>query len=127
MNKEKELIHEDKSRDNSLEAKDAIMTKANSIAFTSIIVALVLALYLVINFYGFGPISTAVIYTAAAIGILISSVIVTTLFGPIAQTFYKWFRKSNINIKPRKTKKTNKVVRKKSAEPEEAIFIGIND
>lgn len=127
MNRERELIIEDKARDNSLEHRNELMVRGNSLAFTSIVVTLVLALYLVINFYGFGPLSTSVIYTGAAIGILFATLVVTTLLGPIAQLFYKLFGKTNIKIKPRKTKKTNKVVRKKSAEPEEAVFIGIND
>ena len=126
LNKEREMILEDKTRDSSLENRNAIMSKANSIAFGPIVVALVLALYLVINFYGFGPISTAVIYTASAIGILLATLFVSTLLGPTSQMFYKWFRKSNIKVKPRKNKKV-KVARKKSAEPEEAVFIGIND
>ena len=44
----------------------------------------------------------------------------------MANFLYKLFSKVNLNIKPRESKKKNKAV-KKSAEPEEAIFIGIND
>jgi len=76
------------------------MKKANSLAFTPIITVTVLAVYLGINFFGFGPLS---------------------------QVFFKLFSKVHIERKPRKNKKNNNTPTHKSSEPEEAIFIGIND
>ena len=128
MNRERELVIEDKTRDNSLEHRDEIMVKATSLAFSPIIVSLVLAIYLAINFYGFGPLTTSHIFSLAAIGMLIATLIVTTLLGPCGQMLARWLRAITSNVKPIKPRKTKKTtIRKKSAEPEEAIFIGIND
>lgn len=129
MNREKEMLIEDKTRNNSLEHREEIMVKANAMAFSPIIISLVLAIYLAINFYGFGPMTTSHIFSLTAIGILIATLVVTTLLGPCAQLLAKWFNALFVNVKPRKPRKGKKnvTIRKKSAEPEEAIFIGIND
>lgn len=128
MNRERELILEDKSRDTSIEHRNELMVKANALAFSPIVISLVLAIYLAINFYGFGPLTTSSVFALAAIGCLVATLVVTTVLGPCGQMLMKWFRGININVKPRKPRKGKKqVTRKKSAEPEEAIFIGIND
>lgn len=124
MNKERELVIEDKTREKSVEHREEIMKRATAIAFTPMIIATILVGYLMIDFFGFGPTSTSLPFVVGLVGALLSALVVSSLFGPIAQFFYEKFSKVNINIKPRK--KANKVV-SKSGEPEEAIFIGIND
>lgn len=128
MNKEREMVIEDKTRDNSVENRQKIMVKANSSAFAPILMLSVLVLYIGIDFFGFGPIATTWIFILILLGCLISSVLVTTLFGPLSQVFFKWFKFINVS-KPRKEKKKTKKVTtsRRSAEPEEAVFIGIND
>ncbi len=125
MNKERELVLDDRSKDNSVENRELIMKKAISIAFTPIVVATILVSYLMINFFGFGPTSTSLPFVLALVGTLLAALLVTTLYGPISQFFFAQFKKVNLEIKPRK-KKGKKVVNK-SGEPEEATFIGIND
>lgn len=125
MNKEREMVIEDKTHDKSVENRQAIMKKAVSTSFTAMIYSAVLAIYLVINFFGFGPANTAMIYIVAIVGCILAIVLVPILNGPLAQLLYKWFSKIHVNRKPRKAKKNKPV--NKSAEPEEAIFIGIND
>ena len=51
------------------------------------------------------------------------------IYGPLAQILFGCFSKVHFERKPRENKKAKaRPVRvKKSAEPEEAIFIGIND
>ena len=125
--KERDLIADDKgSRDNSLEHRQEISRKAVAIGYTSLIEASVLGAYLAIDFFGFGPSVYSYIFLAILFGVLISHFFITGTYLPLANVFYKWFSKINFEIKPRKNKKTN-VVKTKSAEPEEAIFIGIND
>ncbi len=126
MNRERELVLEDKAHDNSAENRDKIMVKATSSAFAAILPITIFALYYGINFFGFGPSYTAWIYIVIILGVVASALVVTTLFGPISQFFYRLF--SGIKIKkPKKAKKTTVTRTKKSAEPEEAVFIGIND
>jgi len=124
MNKERELVLDDRTKDNSVANREVIMKKANSLAYSPIMISTIVVLFLIILFFGFGPKATAVYYLLALVGVALSALFVTTLLGPISQFLFKQFSKIKIERKPKKNK--NKVV-KKSAEPEEATFIGIND
>ena len=126
MNREREMIIEDKAHDNSPEHRKEIMIKATSSAFGASLPLMVFGLYLAINFFGFGPIASAWIYIMMIIGIVLGGFVVTVLYGPIAQFFYGLFSKIGSN-KPKKAKKAKVARVNKSAEPEEAVFIGIND
>ena len=131
MDKERELVLEDKAHDKSVENRKAIMEKATSLAATSIIAITAISAYLMINFFGFGPNNISWILLIITVGVLFSAFLVLSLFGPLSQFFYKLFSKVNTEklvskFKPRK--KAKKVQAKsKSAEPEEYTFIGIND
>ena len=125
MNRERELVIEDKKHDNSVENREAIMVKATSSAFDLILPVTIFALYFGINFFGFGPQATAWIYLVIILGVLVAALIVSTVQGPLSQFFYKLFFGVKV-FTPKKAKK--KIVKvNKSAEPEEATFIGIND
>ena len=130
MNRERELVLEDKNHDNSVENRNDIMVRATSYAYTPILLSTILALYFCIDFFGFGAANNAWLFLALALGVVVSTLIVTTLYGPTAQFFFKLFSKVNVEkfTSKFKRKKKNKVVSKnRSAEPEERTFIGIND
>ena len=104
------------------------MKKAMGIASTPITVSFIIALYLGVNFFGFMINSISWVFLLVVLGVSIATAAVLILFGPLAQILFGWF--SNVKIaRPKKeSKKKARPVRvKKSAEPEEAIFIGIND
>ena len=128
MNKEREMVLEDRSRDNSVENREKIMKRSLAISSTPIIIAFIIALYLGVNFFGFMFTSVSWVFLLVILGVSISTALLLVLFGPCAHVLYKWFSGIQI-IKPRpeKKKKARPVRVKKSAEPEEAIFIGIND
>ena len=128
MNKERELFLEDRTRDNSVEARDALMKKSMGLAATPIIVSFIIALYFGVNYFGFMINSVSYVFLLALLGVAISTAAVLILFGPLAQLLFKWFSRVQI-AKPKANKKAKaRPARvKKSAEPEEAIFIGIND
>ena len=128
MNKEREMFLEDRNRDNSPEAREALMKKAMGIASTPIIVSYIIALYLGVNFFGFMINSVSWVFLLVVLGVTIAVALVLILYGPLAQILFGWFSKVKI-AKPKASKKNKaRPVRvKKSAEPEEAIFIGIND
>ena len=127
MNKERELVIDDRSKDTSAENRKAIMVKATALASAPIVALFAIALYLGVNFFGFMYAPVSWIFLAIFLGAIVATGIVLVAFGPIAQVFYKLFSGVQI-IKPRAKKKKARPVRvNKSAEPEEAIFIGIND
>ena len=128
MNKEREMVLEDRSRDNSLEAREKLMIRALSYAATPMMIAFIIALYLGVNFFGFMFVNVSWVFLLMILGVCIAMAIALILFGPLAHLLYKWFSRVQI-AKPNanKKKKARPVRVKKSAEPEEAIFIGIND
>ena len=129
MNKEREMVLEDRSRDNSLEAREALMKKALGISSTPITIAFIIALYLGVNFFGFMFTSVSWVFLLMILGVSVATALTLIVYPAFAQWLYGLFSKVNI-VRPKKEnkKKKNRPVRvKKSAEPEEAIFIGIND
>ncbi len=130
MNRERELVLEDKNHDGSIENRNAIMVRANSLAYSSILLLSVLAIYIAINFFGFGASGNAWMFLVLVIGVILVAFLETTLYGPVAQFFYKLFSKVNTDKITNffKRKKKKKVIKQPhSAEPEERTFIGIND
>ncbi len=130
MNRERELVLEDKNHDNSVENRNEIMVRATSYAYTPILLSTILALYFCIDFFGFGAANNAWLFLVLALGVVVSTLMVTVLYGPTSQFFFKLFSKVNVEkfTSKFKRKKKNKVVAKnRSAEPEERTFIGIND
>ncbi len=125
-NKERDLIADERVKDNSVEHRSELAKKALGMAFTSVLAVSVISVYLFINFFGFGPASSSYMYLAGIFGILISLGLIAVTYVPLCNLLYKWFSNIHFDFKPRKNKK-NKVQVKKGAEPEEAIFIGIND
>ena len=128
MNKEREMVLEDRSRDNSVENRNNLMKRAVALSSTPMTISFIIALYLGVNFFGFMPSNVSWIFLLVILGVSIAIALALTLYGPCAQMFFKWFSKVNI-AKPKlnKKKKARPVRVNKSAEPEEAIFIGIND
>ena len=126
MNKDREMVLDDKVRDTSVEHREEIAKKANSIALTPVLASAVIGIYLLINFFGFGTAIASYTYLAAILGSIVALGIVVVLFTPVSSKLYKLFSNVHFEFKPRK-QKNKATVTKKSAEPEEAIFIGIND
>ena len=77
-------------------------------------------------FFGFGVTGFHNIYLISIFGSAIALLLVTVLYVPVSNWLMKLFKGINFKWLP-KPKKNKKAVVKKSAEPEEAIFIGIND
>ena len=128
MNKEREMVLEDRSRDNSVEARENLMKRALGISSTPITISFIIALYLGVNFFGFMFTSVSWVFLLMILGVCIATGLVLVVFGPFAHMLYKAFSKVKITKPAKANKKKKAPVRvKKSAEPEEAIFIGIND
>ena len=125
-NRERELVIDDKTKDKSYEHRLEISKRALGIAMTPVFATVVLGAYLFVNFFGFGPGVISYLYLACLIGLIIAVAFIIFAYIPLSNVLYKAFANINFEPKIRKGKKGKAPV-KKSAEPEEAIFIGIND
>ena len=127
MNKERELIAEDKNKDNSPENRKAIAIRAVSLSYVAVTIVAVICTFVAINFFGFGPNSTALTFIALAITMLITVVVNPIVIAPLSSLLYGLFSKITVRKPTLKKKKAKARKVNKSAEPEEAVFIGIND
>ncbi len=127
LNKEKEIYKDSREKEkNNLAFRSDCLNKAVSRSASSFFMLLMIASYGGIAFFGFGPRSFMMIYLGLIMGILFLGAYNLGLLSPISIFFAKIFSKIKIKPAKRKTKKGN-ALKKKSNEPEEAIFIGIND
>ncbi len=127
LNKEKEIYKESREKEkNTLAFRSDCLNKAISRSASSFFLLLMIASYASIAFFGFGPRSFMMIYLGTIMGLLFLGAYDLGLLAPISIFFAKIF--SKIKLKPRKkSPKKGGALKKKSNEPEEAIFIGIND
>ena len=127
LNKEKEIYKESREKEkNNFAFRSDCLNKAVSRSASSFFLLLMIASYGGIAFFGFGPRSFMMIYLALIMGVLFLGAYDLGLLSPISIFFAKLF--SKIKLKPRKKSvKKGTALKKKSNEPEEAIFIGIND
>ena len=124
MNREREMKLDSRSRENALD-DDALASRATSSAATAMLMLTACAGFIGLNFFGFAPVPHAPIYISIAIGGFLAYFFITRTFIPNSETFARVLKLERIKLPHRKKK--NKTVKAKSAEPEEAIFIGIND
>lgn len=126
--KEKEIFKEDKTKEKTLEYRKQTMVKSIALAAGPTFIFTALVGYLVINFFGFGPHSFAVLFAANLLGVVISTILIIVILGPLSIFFDGLIIKFKARPrKPKVEKKSHKEHKQKSNEPEEAIFIGIND
>ena len=125
MNRERELVLDDKSKDKSLENRTAISIKATSYSYTPVTIFAVVFVFVCVNFFGFGPNFTALPFVALILACMITLIVCPIVIAPLSNLLYGLFARVNIKKPTKKKAKVRKVT--KSAEPEEAIFIGIND
>ena len=129
MNKERDLIIEDKVSDRSFERREELMVKATSSALVPAGILSIVAAYLLVDFFGFGASAYSTLFVIFLLGVATALLLMTSVLGPCAQLLYKRFSAVDVQLKPRKKKKKSGNIKpvKSTGEPEEAIFIGIND
>lgn len=124
LSKEKEIKRESRERDKTtLEFNASCLLKANSYAAGELIVFALIIAYVAIVYFGFGPAAFAYGNLFWLVGLLLGLTMILTLITPFTLFLAKQFSKIHFEIKWGGKKKDSK----KSAEPEEAVFIGIND
>ena len=128
LNKEKDILREEKG-DLSLEKRSEVMVKALAVSAIPLLYFVLIAVYIAINYFGFGLASYAYLFGSALVGIILGTIYVLILMGPIGSLFEKLFSKIKLPQFKRSEKKAKiKLQNKpKTSEPQETIFIGIND
>ena len=135
LNRAKEIVKDSRERDKTaLEFKNACLVKANAeeaveiIIFSSIIAALCLSLAII------GPREYAFIFVGALIGIAFAVACALFVLVPCVKFLSVYIKRagdsvSNARKKAQEERRANEknAARRKGSEPEEAIFIGIND
>ena len=129
MNRERELLIEDKANNKSFERREELMVKSTSSAIVPAGILTIIAAYLLVDFFGFGASSYSTLFVVCLLGAATALLVTITLLGPTSQLLYKRFSGVNVNLKPKKRKKKTGNIKpnRPNGEPEEAIFIGIND
>ncbi|NMV82024.1 MAG: hypothetical protein GX816_00540, partial [Erysipelotrichia bacterium] len=127
--REKDLLKEDRSKEKTAEIRKQIMIKATSLAAGPLFIFGIIMSYFAINYFGFGPASFAALFGGMLLGVALSVVLIATLLGPASLFFESLIAKLVARIRlPRISRSKKKVVTKStSSEPEETVFIGIND
>ena len=111
------------------EVRKETMVKAIGKSASAMFAFMLINLYIVINFFGFGVENTALLFASAMIGEVVAVIALLCVAGPLANGVEKLFSKIHLpKIKWfSKDNKPKQVTRRNSSEPEETIFIGIND
>ena len=105
------------------------MIKATALGAGPLFVFGIIASYFAINYFGFGPANFAVLFGGMLLGVALSVLLIVTLLGPSALFFEELIGKIVARIRVPRLRKSKKRAAPKStsSEPEETIFIGIND
>ena len=104
-----------------------LIPKSVNTSFTPIMTISVVSFFTSAFFIGFGPAEQSLVFLAIAFGSAVSLLTVTSLLGPTFFAIRKGFNNVSVKKEHKVEKQKNSTEQHKSAEPEEAIFIGIND
>lgn len=128
MSKEKEMFKELKVKNPNAEERLAIVKSATDQSATPIFIFTFIAGLSLVAFVTAGPASMLSIFLSALIGLILATFLMITSLGMYGYKLSNLLRKIKLpEIKRKHRKAKAKNVNKSSAEPEEAIFIGIND
>lgn len=135
----KEYVKEHKKEDLPLAIKNQKGQSRNAMVF---LMFGILTAFLVLDYFGFGPSYYQTIFAGALIGIILAMFFGLVFYVPFTNLLQKWFhsiyeagqKRKEIREEKRQEKKgkthakpKNLKGNKNSSEPEEAVFIGIND
>ena len=125
---EKAMLKE-KHGELSFEERKEIMVKSLAKAAAPMLVLILIVVYLAINYFAFGLSETGFLFASALVGEIIAAIGILTIMGPLACLIGKAFNKIKLpKLKMFQHKEKDNVPHKRnSSEPEETIFIGIND
>ena len=128
LNTEKSLLTEG-HLELTRELRKEIMVKSIGKSASAMFVFMLITIYVIINFFGFGVEATSILFASALIGEVVAIVSLLSIMGPLADFLEKQLRKIRLPKFKMFTQqaKPKQVAKRNSSEPEETIFIGIND
>lgn len=128
LNTEKSLLTEG-HLELTRELRKEIMVKSIGKSVSAMFVFMLITIYVIINFFGFGVEATSILFASALIGEVVAIVSLLSIMGPLADFLEKQLRKIRLPKFKMFTQqaKPKQVAKRNSSEPEETIFIGIND
>jgi len=133
--KEPELVKESREREkNTPEFRNTCLVRGNSEVAGDLLIFALLSSAAMLAFLAVGPSSYRLVFVGAIFGTIFATIYALILITPLSLFFSKLFLKARDSIRAsRKRSDTSKgnnsgdALKKKGGEPEEAIFIGIND
>ena len=132
LNGEREIFRDSKEKDkNNAPFRLQCLHQATSRQAGNVFFYSLLAFYVAIVFLAFGPRVYGNVYISMVLGVAFALALTLTALAATSGVLGNWFAKINIrkpNLKKKKAKQGGQLMKKRnSAEPEESIFIGIND
>jgi len=129
FNKSNEMVKESREKDKDTAAfKLAQLEGATNRVAPDMIILALIAAYALVSYFAFGPRIYSSVYLNAIFGLALAIALGLTAIAPTSKWAASLFSKINIKLPKRKKKKLGQLSsNKNSSEPEEAIFIGIND
>lgn len=135
LSKEPELVKESREHEkNTPEFRRACLIRGNGECAGDLLTFALLASAVMLSFLAIGPSSYRLIFVGAIFGTALASIYALTLITPLSLFFSKLFIKVRDSVRASRKKgagskgnNSGDALRKKGGEPEEAIFIGIND
>ncbi len=125
LSREKELDKEEKAYDAT--KRSALVARAASLSALPVFTFTLIGGYLAINFFGFGPVELTILFGAVIVGTVLTVLAVLSLMGPLASVFDRLFSKVRLPKLRRHKENKQHSLKPKTSEPQETIFIGIND
>ena len=104
-----------------------LLIKANDSAFAPMFNIVTYGIFALLAFVAFGPANYTIVFILMMIGLLLSLLLNSSLVAPLFSALKKSFAKLMASRPHKEKKNKKKKTVTKSNEPEEAIFIGIND
>ena len=127
LSTEKSMLKEGR-QELTREVRKDILVKSLGKSASALFIFMLIFAYILINFFGFGVENTAILFASAIIGEIVAVVALLCVTGPLASSFEKLFSKIHLpKIKMFNKAKPKQQAKRNSSEPEETIFIGIND
>ncbi len=125
LNRDKELLKENKAK--SIDDRFDSISKAVSQNVAIMLVFLVTMIIVGISLFAFGPNEYSLLYGAFVVGVSYTVLLIINLLpwlSKLVDIVMSKIRLPKLSFKKKRSKNVKKV---KSGEPEEAVFIGIND